>query len=153
MGEVRTCIIQCGKSETHIGRWKEHWRNHKNGWICNRCYCKHVKHLKNKEQENQYCKEYYNKNKEYFKEYFAKRTKEYVKNNNSKRLKYKDKQIRIKQNIKTGYCSRCSNNIYDGSCNLTSLHHIRYNDDDPLKHTIELCNPCHRKQHINIHTR
>ena len=27
----------------------------------------------------------------------------------------------------------------------TSLHHEKYDDSDPLKHTIEVCNSCHGK--------
>ena len=57
------------------------------------------------------------------------------------------RKVSFKRRVRTGYCSRCSNNIHDGSCKRTALHHIQYHDDDPLKDTIELCGACHLKRH------
>ena len=63
---------------------------------------------------------------------------------NSRRLVYKDKRIVLKANPRTGYCSLCPNNIWNESCERTSMHHFaEYHEDDPLKDTIELCNYCH----------
>ena len=63
-----------------------------------------------------------------------------------KRLQYKDKRISLKYNPRTGFCSICPNNIYDKSCKLTHIHHLLYDDTDPLKYTIELCPNCHKNR-------
>jgi hypothetical protein len=48
--------------------------------------------------------------------------------------------------LRTGYCSRCSNNIHDGSCKLTHLHHKQYFRVFPWFATEELCASCHAKE-------
>jgi len=54
-----------------------------------------------------------------------------------------DKQIPLKVNPRKGICQIC------GKVGKTNIHHFaEYHDDDPLKDTIELCVPCHNKQHI-----
>ncbi len=55
-------------------------------------------------------------------------------------------RIQLDHNPRTGYCSLCLNNIYDGSCKKTDLHHIEYDLDNPLRYTIELCPSCHGKE-------
>jgi len=57
-------------------------------------------------------------------------------------MRYKGKVLTFKHQIKTGQCQSC------WSPNLTTvLHHIRYDDNNPLAHTIELCQHCHNKAH------
>jgi hypothetical protein len=68
---------------------------------------------------------------------------------NKKRVRFKGKQIFTKLMPRTGYCSKCSNNIFDGSCKITVIHHIQYHDDDILKDTVELCVSCHIRGHRN----
>ena len=53
------------------------------------------------------------------------------------------KRIQLDKNPRVGRCSICDNNIFDGSCRRTGIHHLRYHWDEPLKDTIELCNSCH----------
>ena len=79
-------------------------------------------------------------------------TKEKQKQKNSNRLKYKGKYIRIKNFKRTGRCSWCPNNIFDGSCKQTQLHHNenKYNDENPLDNGTELCASCHRKETIRL---
>lgn len=64
-----------------------------------------------------------------------------------RRVVFRKKQIQLSFNPRTGHCSLCPNNVYDGSCKKTAMHHIEYHDEDPLKGTVELCNSCHRKYH------
>jgi len=52
------------------------------------------------------------------------------------------KQIILKENPRKGICSLC------GKQGRTGMHHLQYHKDDPLKDTVELCVPCHNKQHI-----
>jgi len=65
--------------------------------------------------------------------------------NNPRRLNYKGKQIYLKENPRTGICSSCGKGVGEG-IKKTSIHHIQYHDDNPLKDTIELCSGCHRKE-------
>lgn len=72
--------------------------------------------------------------------------------NSTKRLKFHDKQIILDNNPRTGYCSWCTNNIFDKSCKHTHIHHKKYHINDPLEDTIELCPSCHRKETIRLKT-
>ena len=53
------------------------------------------------------------------------------------RLNYKGKEIKIIYHV-TNKCVLCGN---EGP---TDLHHVSYQDNDPLKYTIELCRECHK---------
>ncbi len=68
----------------------------------------------------------------------------------SRRLWFKDKRVKLKYTPKTGYCSLCSNNIFDKSCRRTSMHHLFYITIMPWFGTVEVCNSCHRKEHYKI---
>ena len=59
-------------------------------------------------------------------------------------LNYRGRRILFTRPIRSGICSYCGK--YRGH-NGTAMHHERYDDDDPLAHTIELCRSCHRKHH------
>jgi hypothetical protein len=120
---MRICC-NCGSDKTRIRKRDnrpspiQEWYKYKDGYICNKCYCKLIDNPK------------WN----------------YI--NNPKQLRYKGRGIQLKENPRTGYCSLCTNNIYDGSCKRTHMHHFaEYHDDDPLRDTIELCVSCHRREH------
>jgi hypothetical protein len=61
-----------------------------------------------------------------------------------KRILFKNKRIQLKFNPRKGICSLCGA-IKGINCKTTSMHHIEYDDLDPLAHTIEVCTPCHDK--------
>ena len=61
--------------------------------------------------------------------------------NNPKAIKFKGKRTHVKENPRTGICSKCG---YNGR---TAMHHLQYHKEDPLKDTIELCLSCHGKVH------
>ena len=141
----------CFSTETWIDKnGHECWLRHGDGLICHKCYNKLINNPK--------------RTKECIKEYNDKRPKGFNKKYNDKRpsgfnrkydiirnklkLRFKGLQIVLKEKPRTGYCSICKNNIFDGSCKRTNIHHLEYHDGDPMKDTIELCNSCHRKQHI-----
>jgi hypothetical protein len=46
---------------------------------------------------------------------------------------------------RTGYCSLCPNNKWDGSCKATHLHHEHYVRILPFYGRVEICAPCHYK--------
>lgn len=119
-GKVRTCLYfnECGQTEIHNGhRWKYDWNRYDDGWVCE----KHGWHLVRK---------------------FL-RSKESIKRTNQKKFHFLNKSIRQKDNPRTGYCSRCPNNLYDGSCKKTDTHHYFYMTIMPWACTIELCVSCH----------
>jgi hypothetical protein len=58
---------------------------------------------------------------------------------------YFRKQIYMDFRQRTGYCSKCPNNIYDGTCKITNMHHLFYIIIVPWFGRIELCNSCHTK--------
>lgn len=67
-----------------------------------------------------------------------------------RRYTFKDKQLYTWHGLKTGYCSLCPNNIYDGSCKRTNLHHKYYIIIFPWFSLTELCNSCHNKEDRKI---
>jgi len=58
---------------------------------------------------------------------------------------FKGKSFYYDQDIKTGICSVCKRSVEKKQIHSTSLHHLKYDDSDPLKHTIEVCTSCHMK--------
>lgn len=71
----------------------------------------------------------------------------FARERNLRAFNFKERKVFTSQLTRTGRCSWCTNNVFDGSTNATHLHHIRYHDDDPMRDTIEICNPCHGKLH------
>lgn len=121
-GYVRKCLF-CDKTERNETGWKEHWRKYKDGYVCNTHYQKYVN---NPRRPKEY---YYNSRKQ-----IQQRIIEFCK-----------LDIILTFNPRKGYCKLCSNNIHDGSCKLTSLHHWFYLRIMPWACTIEICNSCHMK--------
>jgi hypothetical protein len=66
-------------------------------------------------------------------------------------MRFKGKELRLKENPRTGTCSHC--NKHDGDTFMTTtgkisivkttMHHIEYHEENVLKDTIELCRSCH----------
>lgn len=69
---------------------------------------------------------------------------------NTYRIKYKNTSIYLGKPIRRGNCSICNKSVAKGEIKKTVLHHIQYDDTDPLAHTIELCPSCHSKQTIEL---
>lgn len=58
-----------------------------------------------------------------------------------RRMKFKDTIIHLSQNPRTGICHDC------GRATETDIHHYaEYDEQDPLKNTIELCPSCHCRE-------
>jgi hypothetical protein len=60
------------------------------------------------------------------------------------RIKFKGREIFIKNNPRKGIYQQC------GKTGYTHLHHEQYDDNDILKHTIELCPGCHAKESCRL---
>jgi hypothetical protein len=46
--------------------------------------------------------------------------------------------------IRTGECEICNRSICNSDITQTQLHHYKYDDNDPLAHTVEVCASCHK---------
>lgn len=112
--DKRLCTI-CG-SDTTYRYWKRdvyYWHRISNGWACDRCYCRTIKKRSRVTSPKQF-----------------------------RFGSWRGHFIGPKRML-TGYCSRCSNNIYDGSCKQTSMHHWYYLRISPMCCREEVCQSCH----------
>lgn len=92
-------------------------------------------YLKNQEKLKEYSKQYYIENQETIKE------KKKVWNQNHQ-MYFLGKPIYLDKIEKTFSCMCCR---FQGK---TNLHHMKYDLNDPLKYTIELCDGCHVLFHM-----
>ncbi|KAG2473361.1 MAG: hypothetical protein NPMRTHETA2_1260003 [Nitrosopumilales archaeon] len=53
------------------------------------------------------------------------------------------KKLFFDHEIKTGVCYFCKRDARAQRSRSTVLHHVKYNNDDPLDWTIEVCTKCH----------
>ena len=53
----------------------------------------------------------------------------------------------LKENARTGVCSRCFRSKARGEIKRTAMHHTSYDPTDVLANTMELCVRCHRQIH------
>lgn len=120
----------CGSSETEISKnGKPHWYRFEGHRICKKCYDKHIHSPETNKKWNPI--------------------------HNRQKLNYKGKSIFLGKNPKVGRCELCGKKVGDMYINargetarikITQRHHYgAYDDNDPLKNTIEVCMPCHRK--------
>lgn len=115
--DKKVCLIDSSHETYCDKKGYIHWYRYKTGWICSRCHNKLVTNPKFHPIYNPIFR--------------------------SRCLLFKGKHILLEKNPRTGYCSWCTNNIYDGSCKRTSIHHVEYDDKNILANTIEICNSCH----------
>jgi len=88
--------------------------------------------------------------KAWLKQYRINRRQE-TKQTNQRRLKFKGKHILLPENPKTGICSVCKKSVQKNEIEYTSWHHLKYDENNPLAHTVELCVNCHRAEHSKTH--
>ena len=93
-----------------------------------------------KEDQKEYAREWYQRNKQLTKDRATKWNKDHKKARriiNGKRVRFLGARLQLKENPRTGICSKCSKE------GLTHIHHLHYDRVNPLKDTIELCPSCH----------
>lgn len=117
----RICLI-CGSNSTRAQYGYPKWHSYKDGCICSRCYSKTVTNPKRNPLRSK------------------------------KMITYKGKLLVLDKELRKGKCECCGKSIGDvyidslyelNTVKLTHLHHIKYNDNDVLEDTIELCLSCH----------
>jgi hypothetical protein len=65
---------------------------------------------------------------------------------NPRRIRFKDKRYLLKESPRIGVCNTCRA-VAPFDCKLTHMNHFAYDIRDPLRHTLEQCNSCHRRYH------
>jgi len=170
LDDLRVCVV-CKSSETYIkSNGKEKWgfiNKDKSKLICKKCNDK--KYSKdNLEKKKIWSKDYYKKNTEKIKkmtkawaESNLEKTRKYkrewgrnhptsVKKIQGRRITFKGKRFMLKENPRTGICSNCNKSVNNGEIKKTHMHHEKYDENNPLAHTIELCAGCHSKTHARL---
>jgi hypothetical protein len=72
---------------------------------------------------------------------------------NIKRILFKDKRVLLDKPPRKGVCSLCGikvgqfHPVTGHYCKQTQMHHLQYDPENPLAHTIEVCVPCHKQEH------
>jgi hypothetical protein len=123
--KVKNICIACDTEVTYINKdGSEHWRYHDGYIFCKNCYAKYVYDPTKPERWN----------------------KKYAIINDPKRINFKGKNKRLKINPRKGVCSLCGA-MKGIDCKRTAMHHLIYDESDPLANTIELCLSCHMKEH------
>lgn len=61
------------------------------------------------------------------------------------RITYKRSRIDLTVDPRVGVCNLCRA-VMPFDCKRTDIHHLRYNDEYPLRDTLELCIACHLKE-------
>ena len=117
LGDKRICC-KCGSDKTYR-HWKlgtYYWHRATDGWMCSKCYDR-IKAVK------------------------------YRKRASVRQFRFGGWRGHFysPKRMLTGYCSKCSNNVFDGSCKQTSMHHWYYLRIAPMCCRQELCQSCHAK--------
>ena len=125
----RKCLYfnDCNKLERYTGKWKEHWYNYNGGVICRPHYKKLVEIPNRPKMSYEYWKKYYERD-----------------------ILFLGKYIRLTWVIRKGYCTWCPNNIHDGSCSQTQMHHYFYVPIMVWTCCEEICVKCHRNEHKRL---
>lgn len=130
----RACF-NCGSEKTYIDkRGCASWHNHNGKWCCLKCHNKLVTNPKWHPINNPIT--------------------------NPRRITFKNKQCIVTNECpRTGTCSVCHKKIGDKYVNChdetrileyTIIHHKKYDHNNKLDHTIELCPQCHKKEHLRL---
>lgn len=117
----RFCFT-CGSNETYIEKnGKHHWYlNHdsEDNALCSKCYSRYFDNPSKNKKWNPI--------------------------NRAKILTFKGRNLKLGSNPRIGVCNLCrAVRLFD--CKRTAMHHDegRYDDNNPLRYTIESCPRCH----------
>jgi hypothetical protein len=114
---------------------------YKDGYVCLKHYARFVR---SKESTKKAIDKYISKQPKGFRKKY---NDKWNKITHNRTLVFLRKFIILTFNPRTGYCSWCPNNIHDGSCKRTAMHHWFYLTIMPWACTEELCSSCHRTTH------
>ena len=130
----RQCV-SCHSTTTSVEKnGYTHWHQIPEGWLCKKCYNRLHTNPKWNLITNPINSPRWNPIK------------------NPKRIVFTPirKQVPLSFNPRKGICSNCGRSISKGEVKTTHMHHLKYDLNDPLAHTVELCASCHRKDHLKV---
>lgn len=136
--EGRICQTCNTKKTFHSKEGKPYWFKHKDGFICKKCHSK-SEYQQNHEQYQNWHKSWKAKNPQRIKEFNVK--------HGPMRIQFKGHRLKLNHNPQTGICSNCNRTVQSGEIKRTHLHHTKYDPNNPLVYTVELCVSCHVKIH------
>lgn len=121
--KTRVCY-RCGTNKTLLKKGVyERWYRHRtipNQFLCHNCYKREYEDSKKYRHNERYAK---------------------------RRFTFRNRRILFAYNMRTGSCTECDNNIHNGSCNKTDMHHeLGYCPIFPWYGLVELCSECHIKK-------
>ena len=130
MTGVKKCTI-CGSTTTYLrnGKWEE-WYHWEGKLMCSKCYAK--RNAKRYRQNN------------------PEKVKTADRRKQERILYFKGREIRLKYPPRRGICSKCGRSVVKGEIKKTNIHHEKYDENNPLAHTIELCVSCHVQVHKKL---
>ena len=99
---------------------------------------------KKSEADRRYALSHWEQKKRRNREYFY-RHRDRILERLRARIKFQGRTKSVGRNPRTGICSLCRHK------GQTDIHHMRYDRNDLLAHTIELCDSCHNKQRVGSH--
>ena len=135
--EDRICYV-CGSNKTYVDKTgRHHWANVDGEWFCKLHYQRYFDNPR--------------RNPITSKKWNPIRHARYGPRRNT----FKGERIYHDENPRKGICEKCGRSIGDEYINCdgqiaiikrTHIHHIQYDENDPLANTIELCVSCHMKE-------
>ena len=133
LSEIRSCV-SCQTTKTSLsyrdskGHSHGHWHHKPEGWLCKKCYMRIYNNPKWNPIWNSI--------------------------NSPRKITFTPTgRVHIlKENPRTGVCSRCFRSKARGEITRTNMHHTSYDPTDVLANTMELCVSCHRQLHPQIRT-
>jgi len=78
------------------------------------------------------------------------RVKQIKKKHRMKMVTIMGKQVAFEENPRTNICSKCGKRYPEELRSQTTIHHLKYDLEEPLANTIELCRSCHSKEHSRM---
>lgn len=142
---LRICL-DCGKEAFTIEDLEKFKKNksskHGRENLCNKCH-----HLRYWTPEHR--QKWLEKNPEYHKKW-REAHPDYMTKILKKQFIFKEKRMYPKENPRSNICSECGRSHPKDLTRQTHLHHIIYDEKNPLAWTVELCASCHVKLHKRL---
>lgn len=107
--------------------------------------CKKCSIIRARNRLNNMTSEEYEKYKNYFR--IWEKNNPIRRNRKSKKISFKKKTIYIDFVPRVNICSVCGKSYPNELKRQTDLHHLKYDENNPIAHTIELCISCHFRLH------
>jgi len=68
----------------------------------------------------------------------------------NRRMTFNEKLLRFPEEFRINICEYCGKSYPNELSERTHLHHTKYDEEDPLEYTVELCRSCHITEHHKL---